>query len=197
MKYKKTVLLDFDGVLHSYKSGWKGARNIPDPPVPGMLEWLMEFLWDHCDPPDCICSMAPAQDWEVCIYSSRSRKFGGKIAMRRWMIKHGFDYRLLQTIKFPVKKPAAFITIDDRAICFNGNSGMVKNLTRLIMDFKPWHKEDQGWARPLELRILKEGKTWCATWSDFVDLPTSEAGFGETPELALADLRDPATGNKK
>lgn len=140
MRNKKTVLLDFDGVLHSYKSGWKGARNIPDPPVPGMLEWLQDFLLQHCNPPESYCCMAPEQDWEVCIYSSRSRQFGGRIAMRQWMIKNGFDIDWLQMVKFPVKKPAAFITIDDRAICFDGNYWMVHNLTRLIINFKPWHK---------------------------------------------------------
>ena len=32
---KPIVVLDFDGVIHSYKSGWKGADVIPDEPVPG------------------------------------------------------------------------------------------------------------------------------------------------------------------
>jgi hypothetical protein len=32
---KPILCLDFDGVLHSYTSGWKGAAVIPDPPVPG------------------------------------------------------------------------------------------------------------------------------------------------------------------
>ena len=36
MKY--TVVLDFDGVIHSYSSGWRGKTCIPDPPVPGIRE---------------------------------------------------------------------------------------------------------------------------------------------------------------
>lgn len=35
---KQTVVFDFDGVIHSYTSGWKGATVIPDPPVPGIKE---------------------------------------------------------------------------------------------------------------------------------------------------------------
>lgn len=35
---KPTVVFDFDGVIHSYTSGWKGATEIPDPPVPGVRE---------------------------------------------------------------------------------------------------------------------------------------------------------------
>ena len=29
---KPILCLDFDGVVHSYTSGWKGADVIPDPP---------------------------------------------------------------------------------------------------------------------------------------------------------------------
>ena len=28
---KQTVVFDFDGVIHSYTSGWKGATIIPEP----------------------------------------------------------------------------------------------------------------------------------------------------------------------
>ena len=39
------VCLDFDGVIHSYSSGWKGPREIPDPPVPGAIRWIREFVF--------------------------------------------------------------------------------------------------------------------------------------------------------
>ena len=39
----KTVCLDFDGVIHSYRSGWKGEGNIPDPPIHGVRESIIEL----------------------------------------------------------------------------------------------------------------------------------------------------------
>ena len=37
---KPILCLDFDGVIHSYESGWKGAAAIPDDPVPGAAEFI-------------------------------------------------------------------------------------------------------------------------------------------------------------
>lgn len=39
-------------------------------------------------------------------------------------------------LKFPTKKPAAFLTIDDRAFCFKGEFPVAKDLLK----FKPWNK---------------------------------------------------------
>ena len=162
-KEKPILLLDFDGVLNSYSSGWKGARVIPDPPVPGALEFIVEAI----------------EHFQVCIYSARSRHVGGKRAMKKWLRKHYiemalpwgsadykyidffenpfFDWtcetafadpwpdavryatrRLLKEIKFPTKKPPAFLTIDDRAICFTGEFPDTADL----MEFKPWYEDD-------------------------------------------------------
>jgi hypothetical protein len=136
MNFKKIICLDFDGVLHSYKSGWKGARNIPDPPVEGAIEWLLELVGTQ---PENLCAMAPPARLDVCIYSSRSKSFGGRRAMKKWLIRHGVDsgYFADKLIRFPVVKPAAWLTIDDRAICFDGNFPTIEE----IENFVPWYKK--------------------------------------------------------
>jgi len=64
---KRILCLDFDGVLHSYTSGWQGSRNILDPPVDGELKFL-EQNW---------------RGFQLCIFSSRSHYFGGRWAMKK------------------------------------------------------------------------------------------------------------------
>ena len=140
----KIILLDFDGVIHSYTSGWKGATKIPDPPVDRAILWLEEFIMLYCDPPESIAAMAPRGEFKLCIYSSRSRRWGGRRAMRKWLVKHGLDKRFLEVISFPIMKPAAFLTIDDRCICFTGWFPTVEQLR----DFRPWYQRpDPGILR--------------------------------------------------
>ena len=40
---KQTVVFDFDGVIHSYKSGWQGDAIIPDEPVVGIDKALRDI----------------------------------------------------------------------------------------------------------------------------------------------------------
>lgn len=122
--HKKTLCLDFDGVLHSYKSGWKGHGVVPDDPNPGAIE----FLYDAC------------QNFKVAIFSSRSSTPGGIEAMQKWVAQYAaekrFDYGRawwLQ-IEWPVNKPSAHLTIDDRAIKFTGEWPSML----AIECFKPW-----------------------------------------------------------
>lgn len=74
MKGKPILCLDFDGVIHSYTSGWKGPRVIPDPPVPGALEFIVEVL--------------KSENYQLMIYSSRSRYLGARRAMKKWLYNH-------------------------------------------------------------------------------------------------------------
>lgn len=125
--WKPTICLDFDGVIHSYTSGWKGPRKIPDPPVDGAIEFIHELL---------------IEGWDVCIFSSRSGYWGGITAMRRWLATHSGN--LWDTmgpsfceVRFPWRKPAAMITIDDRALTFDGTWPTLDTLKA----FKPWNRK--------------------------------------------------------
>ena len=89
--------------------------------------------------PDAVCAMAPEYKGPIVqIYSSRSKSFWGRRAMKKWLVKHGLHPAYISDglLKFPVKKPSAFLTIDDRAICFDGNFPS----TAEMMAFKPWYR---------------------------------------------------------
>lgn len=138
MSFNPIICVDFDGVIHSYTSGWQGIDVISDPPVPGAIE----FLEAHLPVPDSICAMAPPHEGPIVqIYSSRSKSMRGRIAMKAWLIDHGLHVSYINEgiLKFPTKKPAAFLTIDDRAICFNGTFPT----TEEMLNFKPWNKRDE------------------------------------------------------
>jgi hypothetical protein len=125
---KPILCLDFDGVCHSYTSGWQGAGIISDPPVPGLFEFLEQAV----------------QHFEIHIYSSRSHQENGIQAMMMWFIEHRRQWRenggkgdeIIQ-LNFPDHKPSAMITIDDRAITFNG----VWPDIEFLNNFKPWNKK--------------------------------------------------------
>ena len=131
MRVSKPILcLDFDGVVHSYASGWKGARNIPDPPVEGALTFMEDALMGG---------------WDVVIHSSRARYWGGITAMRNWLRKHAgnsWDTMgvALADVRFTRWKPSAVVTIDDRALTFTGEWPNIKELK----EFKPWNKKTRN-----------------------------------------------------
>lgn len=119
---KPILCLDFDGVCHSYTSGWKGAAVIPDPPVPG----LYEFLW------------SALVEFEVHIFSSRSHQEGGRQAMIDWFTAHArgsSDFQTVKQLQFPLEKPPAFLGIDDRVLTFRGEWPDIQEMKA----FKTWN----------------------------------------------------------
>lgn len=128
---RKLICVDFDGVIHSYITPWKEAWIIPDPPVEGAMKWLWQ--------------MVNTKDYKIVIYSGRSKVPSGISAMRGWIAEYasleldGIETasNLLHMLDFASRKPAAFLTIDDRAICFRGTFPS----TREIDNFKPWYNK--------------------------------------------------------
>lgn len=130
------ICVDFDGVIHSYVSGWQGIDIIPDDPVPGAIEWIRK----HLPVPKSLNPNAPEYTGpKVQIYSSRSSKWQGVLAMQEWFIYHGLEkaYIADDILLFPMRKPAAFLTIDDRAICFKGQFPT----TEEMLTFRPWNQQ--------------------------------------------------------
>ena len=121
------LCLDFDGVIHGYTSGWKGARVIPDLPVPGAFEFILDAL---------------NSGYDVVVHSSRARYWGGISAMRRWMRRHAphlWDVggvASLCHVRFTRWKPPALVTIDDRALTFTGTWPDLAE----VRSFRPWNK---------------------------------------------------------
>lgn len=65
-----------------------------------------------------------------------SYKSGWQGAMKKWLIKWGLDPAYFELLEFPKQKPAAFLTLDDRAITFAGKFPDPNELIK----FKPWNK---------------------------------------------------------
>lgn len=122
---KPILCLDFDGVIHSYAIGWKGADVIPDLPVEGAFAFIAEAV----------------KHFRVAIFSSRTNQPGGLDAMKDWFTfqtEIGFRDRpgWVDQLEWPLEKPPAMVTIDDRAITFTGEWPSMESL----LAFKPWNK---------------------------------------------------------
>lgn len=118
-----TVVLDFDGVLHSYTSGWQGAAVIPDPPVEGAVEFI---------------DMLEAEGYEVVVASTRANTREGLKAMRKWLRSNRFDR--LRNLKIAEEgKPPGIVYLDDRALRFDG-PGAWPTMAQIREAAVPWNK---------------------------------------------------------
>lgn len=133
MGNKPTLCLDFDGVIHRYDSGWQGPLVIADGVTDGFFEWLDEA----------------SKFFKIVVYSSRSKEPGAAEAMAVWMAQQRMAWRerggkspivngAPVEIEFADTKPAAFLQIDDRAICFDGDWRKLNPID--LLQFKPWNK---------------------------------------------------------
>ena len=114
----KMIALDFDGVLHSYTSGWQGPGEIPDPPTPGAQEFCRKLL---------------GAGYEVVVFSSRSNYVEGLRSIHLWLTENSFP----SEIRVVTQKPSAHVALDDRSITFMGHWPSIDE----IVNFKPWNRQ--------------------------------------------------------
>lgn len=119
---KQTVVFDFDGVIHSYKSGWQGEDVIPDPPVNGIRLAISQIR----------------NYYRVVVVSTRCASESGRRAIMEYLEKH--NILVDDVVK---EKPPAACYIDDRAICFDGYAD---TLLRRVLTFKPWYQRGREGA---------------------------------------------------
>lgn len=138
-EYVPTVVFDFDGVVHSYKSGWKGVDIIPDPPVPGIAEAI---------------AAVRAAGYRAVIVSTRSAYISGHNAIVDYLHHNNIVVDSVES-----EKPPAVVYVDDRAICFDGDPTTLLNK---IQSFKPWHQQELIPAEhsPANLPFFVGQKVW-------------------------------------
>jgi hypothetical protein len=114
----RLISIDFDGVLHWYRSGYHDGT-IYDIPTPGAKEAIKEYM----------------KHFTVVIYSSRASTPEGLYAIQGWLRFHGFP-----DIPVVSVKPPAFLHIDDRAVTFTGTWPNPDDIT----NFKVWNGVEWG-----------------------------------------------------
>ena len=99
-KKRLTVCLDFDGVIHSYQSGWQGAEIIGDPPIHKVDAAIRKLR----------------EDFRVVVYSARCCSEEGRVAIQNWLARHQ-----IEVDDVCEHKPPAHVYVDDRAVNFSGD----------------------------------------------------------------------------
>ena len=117
----KTICLDFDGVLHLYRSPWTTAGEVLDGPVDGAQDFCRHLL---------------AEGYAVVVLSTRASFKAGRQAMDDWLRHHDFP-KEVQIAEG--EKPPAVLYVDDRALRFNGDFAEVMAFVQ--GDMTPWNKK--------------------------------------------------------
>lgn len=159
MTKKPILCLDFDGVLHAYTSGWQGAHVIPDKPVAGAMDfilraqerftiaiysarsksirgrWAMQgWMQRHL-----------AEHWWNAVYLKNAASIDKTWTNHDcWDAAYDWADDILADIKWPWFKPSAFLTIDDRALTFNGDWSSYD--PAVMATFRPWNKPRPAFA---------------------------------------------------
>lgn len=110
---KRTLLIDFDGVLNKYK--WNFDKSYIPEPKEGTKEFLEKL----------------SQNFELRLFTTRN-----KILASKWLVAHKLDKYFEDITNV---KELNWLMIDDRCLKFDGD---YEKLIYEIEGFKPWYKYD-------------------------------------------------------
>ncbi len=111
MKFKKTILIDLDGVFNTYTG--KYDDGFISPIKDGAKEFLVEL----------------SRDYKIKLFTTRD-----KYLVQDWINENSLDEFVFGVTNM---KELCFLYIDDRCICFNGD---YSSLMSEISNFKAWYK---------------------------------------------------------
>ena len=109
---KKTICIDFDGVIHKYSKGWHDGT-IYDPPSEGTWDALNEL----------------AEDYKIVVLTARARTPEAIEEIGNYLKAYDLDQFITNITNI---KPAAAAYIDDKAIRFEGDWDLD------VFDFLMW-----------------------------------------------------------
>ena len=110
--FKKKILIDLDGVLNEY-----GKEKFDENYIPEIKNGAREFVEEL------------SKQFDLYLFTSRNMMIASK-----WLIENKLDkfFKDVTNIKIP-----AFLHIDDRAICFNGNyNDAIENIQKFSVYWK-------------------------------------------------------------
>ena len=135
---KRTICIDFDGVLHDYSKGYQG-KDVFGTMIPNA---------------DNATQLLHKNGWTIIIYTTREKSE----KLENWLKDHKIVYDYInENPKQPDDakegKLIADIYLDDRGVCFQGNWD--EWLMNQIAGFQPWQVQEKN---DLE-RGYKQGKS--------------------------------------
>ena len=111
MTFKKTILIDLDGVLNTYTGGF-------DPNfIPPIKDGAVEFLENL------------SKNYEIKLFTTRN-----KLLASKWLIENKIDSYFQDITN---TKDVCYLYVDDRCVTFDGD---YNSLNDKIENFKVWHK---------------------------------------------------------
>ena len=110
--YKRTILIDLDGVLNNYTGGYQEDY------IPEIKDGAREFIKSLYN-----------EGFDLKLFTTRPSDLAQK-----WLENNKLSEYFSETTNI---KKTAWLIIDDRCINFNGNYSETKTK---ITNFKPWYK---------------------------------------------------------